>query len=64
MNIAASNTDMENIQAILASMPGQCQAVQETQRRSAVRPTRAKSGIQTGIRHVHMQAAEIQAPWL
>lgn len=64
MNIAASNTGMENIQAILASMPGQCQAVQKDQRRNTVRPTRAKSGIQTGIRHVPMQAAEILAPRL
>lgn len=60
----ASNTGMENIQAIFASMPGQCQAVQEDQRRTPVRPTRAKSGIQTGILHVPMQAAEILAPWL
>lgn len=60
MNMMASNTGMENIQAIFASMPGQCQAVQDHQRRNSGRPTRAKSGIQMGTRHV--RAAEIQAP--
>lgn len=52
MNRMASNTGMENIQAIFASMPGQCQAVQDHQRRNSGRPTRAKSGIQMGTRHV------------
>lgn len=43
--IMASNTGIENIQAIFASMPAQCQAVYEDQMRNSVRPTRAKSGI-------------------
>lgn len=52
----ASNTGMGNIQAIFASMPAQCQAVHEDQRRNSVRPTRAKSGIWMGIKtHVPMQ---------
>lgn len=41
-----SCTDMENIQAINASMPVQCQAVRQVKKGIHLSPTIAKSGIQ------------------
>lgn len=56
-----SCTDMANIQAINASMPVQCQAVQDVRRGAHLRPTIATSGIQevwrgTGLETKHISA--------